>query len=244
MKFVNSIWYKRQDTLIYSATQVDATEVTHPTPNSIRALATCRWVRGRGDTLGHPTIHIDVTSPAPGIVSGKATHFKGPSVLPTPRWELFPDSPADPEAAVLSNTKNEDGSGTFKIASGDVEAVLKTQTETDQMFNLTYRTKTGKKLTDLGLNSIQHIVAPGELSDYGYGPTATTTIADPYLSPTRGRRKEPFMSLNFSLDVGEKVYGLGERFGPLVRNGSTIDIWNEDGATSSPYGELFSVNSA
>ncbi|GAA3340839.1 hypothetical protein GCM10020358_29890 [Amorphoplanes nipponensis] len=35
------------------------------------------------------------------------------------------------------------------------------------------------------------------------------------------------------LGVGEAVYGLGERFGPLVKNGQTVDIWNEDGGTSS-----------
>jgi len=35
------------------------------------------------------------------------------------------------------------------------------------------------------------------------------------------------------LGVGEAVYGLGERFGPLVKNGQSIDIWNDDGGTSS-----------
>ncbi len=35
------------------------------------------------------------------------------------------------------------------------------------------------------------------------------------------------------LGVGEAVYGLGERFGPLVKNGQSVDIWNEDGGTSS-----------
>ena len=29
------------------------------------------------------------------------------------------------------------------------------------------------------------------------------------------------------------VYGLGERFGPLVKNGQVVDIWNADGGTSS-----------
>jgi len=37
----------------------------------------------------------------------------------------------------------------------------------------------------------------------------------------------------FVLGVGTRVYGLGERFGPLVKNGQAIDIWNEDGGTSS-----------
>jgi alpha-D-xyloside xylohydrolase len=36
-----------------------------------------------------------------------------------------------------------------------------------------------------------------------------------------------------TLDVGECVYGLGERFTPFVKNGQTVDIWNEDGGTSS-----------
>lgn len=36
-----------------------------------------------------------------------------------------------------------------------------------------------------------------------------------------------------ALGVGELVYGLGERFGPLVKNGQVVDIWNADGGTSS-----------
>src|SRR5690606_16083723 len=36
-----------------------------------------------------------------------------------------------------------------------------------------------------------------------------------------------------ALEPGELVYGLGERFGPFVKNGQVVDIWNEDGGTSS-----------
>ncbi|UZN04471.1 alpha-xylosidase [Cellulomonas sp. S1-8] len=36
-----------------------------------------------------------------------------------------------------------------------------------------------------------------------------------------------------TLGVGEHVYGLGERFGSLVKNGQTVDIWNADGGTAS-----------
>ncbi|TDB76136.1 alpha-xylosidase [Micromonospora sp. KC723] len=36
-----------------------------------------------------------------------------------------------------------------------------------------------------------------------------------------------------ALGVGHTVYGLGERFGPLVKNGQPVDIWNADGGTSS-----------
>lgn len=35
------------------------------------------------------------------------------------------------------------------------------------------------------------------------------------------------------LGIGDTVYGLGERFGPLVKNGQAVDIWNADGGSSS-----------
>ncbi|MBM2620230.1 alpha-xylosidase [Actinoplanes sp. LDG1-06] len=44
---------------------------------------------------------------------------------------------------------------------------------------------------------------------------------------------EHFVHEQLDLGVGEAVYGLGERFGPLVKNGQSVDIWNEDGGTSS-----------
>lgn len=46
-------------------------------------------------------------------------------------------------------------------------------------------------------------------------------------------QKEVFMREQLSLDVGELIYGLGERFTSFVKNGQTIDIWNEDGGTGS-----------
>jgi len=42
-----------------------------------------------------------------------------------------------------------------------------------------------------------------------------------------------FMREQLSLGVDEHVYGLGERFGPLVKNGQVVDSWNADGGTAS-----------
>ncbi|MCL2128214.1 MAG: alpha-xylosidase [Treponema sp.] len=47
------------------------------------------------------------------------------------------------------------------------------------------------------------------------------------------RDKGRFIKEELSLSVGELVYGLGERFGPLVKNGQTVDLWNADGGTAS-----------
>ena len=42
-----------------------------------------------------------------------------------------------------------------------------------------------------------------------------------------------YLVTGLNLGVGERVYGLGERFTALVKNGQSIDIWNEDGGTAS-----------
>lgn len=44
-----------------------------------------------------------------------------------------------------------------------------------------------------------------------------------------------FMLNELTLSVGESIYGLGERFGPLIKNGQVVDLWNADGGTSSEY---------
>jgi alpha-D-xyloside xylohydrolase len=43
----------------------------------------------------------------------------------------------------------------------------------------------------------------------------------------------PYMREQLALDVGECVYGLGERFTAFVKNGQEVDIWNADGGTCS-----------
>lgn len=42
-----------------------------------------------------------------------------------------------------------------------------------------------------------------------------------------------YMVEQLALDVGEYVYGLGERFTPFVKNGQIVEMWNEDGGTAS-----------
>lgn len=45
--------------------------------------------------------------------------------------------------------------------------------------------------------------------------------------------KEIYFREQLELGIGEHIYGLGERFTNVVKNGQTVDIWNEDGGTSS-----------
>jgi len=62
-----------------------------------------------------------------------------------------------------------------------------------------------------------------------------------YLTSTSGKSmayiidpdKNTFVKECLELAPGENVYGLGERFTSFIKNGQTIDIWNEDGGTDS-----------
>ncbi len=44
---------------------------------------------------------------------------------------------------------------------------------------------------------------------------------------------DKYMCEHLNLSVSEKIYGFGERFTNFIKNGQTIDIWNEDGGTGT-----------
>ena len=45
--------------------------------------------------------------------------------------------------------------------------------------------------------------------------------------------KKNYIVEQLAIDIGEQIYGLGERFTPVIKNGQVIDMWNEDGGTAS-----------
>lgn len=45
------------------------------------------------------------------------------------------------------------------------------------------------------------------------------------------KEQKTYFRERLSLDIDETIYGLGERFGPLVKNGQIVESWNEDGGT-------------
>lgn len=42
-----------------------------------------------------------------------------------------------------------------------------------------------------------------------------------------------YLREQLDLGVGTQVFGLGERFGPLAKNGQVVDMWNADGGTAT-----------
>ncbi|WP_112180631.1 alpha-xylosidase [Paraliobacillus zengyii] len=66
-----------------------------------------------------------------------------------------------------------------------------------------------------------------------YGDKKLTQLDTKGIAWVQGPEKESYIRSQLNLNVGEYIYGLGERFTPFVRNGQAVDIWNEDGGTSS-----------
>ena len=77
--------------------------------------------------------------------------------------------------------------------------------------------------------------APASFTYY-YDGKKITNIGDRFghaMVSTMQTPQGPFMRCQFDVDIGEKLYGLGERFTPFVKNGQVVDMWNEDGGTCS-----------
>ncbi|MBB3108992.1 alpha-D-xyloside xylohydrolase [Paenibacillus phyllosphaerae] len=87
-------------------------------------------------------------------------------------------------------------------------------------------------LTSGGLSVKVDKQGPWNLAFTNYGKYATGSRSKrtAYL---RTQEKEAFFREQLDLGVSERIYGLGERFTPFVKNGQVVDIWNEDGGTSS-----------
>lgn len=72
-----------------------------------------------------------------------------------------------------------------------------------------------------------------KLTDSGWRDLAYVKTDWRGLAYDDGGMHDTYMRERLSLSVGELVYGFGERFTPFVKNGQTVEMWNEDGGTST-----------
>ncbi len=99
--------------------------------------------------------------------------------------------------------------GKIKIRNGELSLVIEDKDNWKMSF---YRK--GKKLTSSDFKSAAYI------------KEHDTEFMNEDLSSV-------YMREQLSLSVGELIYGLGERFTPFIKNGQTVETWNEDGGTST-----------
>lgn len=244
MKFNEGVWNPRENIKVCNAVEISQLS-THlddsasSTPNEmkaephVRALCTTRHIKHRGDLINKPTITVTVTSPAPGIIGVEAQHFLGRPRHHEPSAHLFPEGRPETEATVELDDHH------ILIRSGHGLAYAQIDRRPES-FSINFYNDHGEYVTALGKNSISwvlHAAASPMLSSKEY---AATTIQDPYYRPPAGQRRS-YMAMAMTLAHDEKVYGLGERFGPFIKNGQIIESSNDDGGASSDSGKLNTI---
>jgi alpha-D-xyloside xylohydrolase len=65
------------------------------------------------------------------------------------------------------------------------------------------------------------------------GTRAITSISGRQSGHVTVENEGTYMVQYLTLAVGETIYGLGERFTAFVKNGQSVDCWNEDGGTAT-----------
>jgi alpha-D-xyloside xylohydrolase len=173
------------------------------TDDSLVVVAPTKPITTRGDTLNLPVLTTTVAPHLPGIVRVRIEHHTGGGE--PLRFETKPSSGG-------SVRIDEDGSGV--VTSGGLEA----RVTRGAPWSLTFSAG-GRVLTSSGHRSQAWLrLAPGADVD---APPPGLSLGSTYVHE------------QLEIGVGAHVYGLGERFGPLVKNGQTVDLWNADGGTSS-----------
>ena len=162
----------------------------------------------RDDKIEGTILAVQITSPMPDVIRVHVNHFS-PAIVGHHNFEL--DYALRAEGVAI-----EDGEKEIRFTSGR----LTLRVGKGKPWSFQFEDETGRVVT----------AAP----DLGYVTVAGTP--KPPLSNGRlneGTRPGKYLMQRLTLGVGELIYGLGERFGPLVKNGQTVAIWNEDGGTSS-----------
>ncbi|MGV2983329.1 alpha-xylosidase [Microbacterium sp. AGC85] len=212
MKFTDGFWQLRPGvTALYAQEAYDiATTDDTPDGRGIVVTAPPMVIAKRGDVLNRPVLTTTLSSPAEGVIRVRIAHHEGG------RWHggfALPGATAAGEVSV-----SDDGGA---LTSGAITARI----TPGAPWNLSFEVD-GRRVTGSG-NKAQGYLRLSPDAQVDHGIVGNARSGAPALTGTT------FVHEQLDLGVGELIYGLGERFGPLVKNGQTVEIWNADGGTSS-----------
>jgi alpha-D-xyloside xylohydrolase len=207
VKFTDGFWQLRPGVDIdYAA---ESYEIRHEKA-AITIVAPTKVIEQRGDVLNRSTLTLTIDSPQPGVARVRSQHFLG--ATPPRRFALTSDD------RVGEVEVRDDG---ISLISGDLEVRI----GSGAPFSIEFFSA-GRRLTGLGHKSLGH-VRLGANAQVDQGPSSNAR------ERAIGPSSVEFSLAQLDLGIGELIYGLGERFGPLAKNGQSVDIWNADGGTSS-----------
>ena len=230
MKFTNGYWMIRDGVdALYAREAYEL--AADATTESLNVLAPPSVVRGRYDTLNLPTFNVDITTPAEGVIRVRAEHWQGATEYPG--FPLNADEPGNRDYVTVQANGNGDG----EVGVNGADVTLTTGGLTAKVvkgtpWNLTFIGEDGKVLTESAGKSLGRFKLGAE-SNVTAQPVGEFGVT---MDGSARDESDVFIAIQLHLSVGEDVYGLGERFGAYVKNGQSVDIWNEDGGTASEQG--------
>lgn len=212
MKFTDGFWQLRPGvTALYAHEAYDIHETDASTDGAgLVVTAPTAVIAGRGATLNRAVLTVTLSSPLEGVVRVRIAHHTGGS------WHGGFELPG----AVAG------GVGVADAASGTLTTgSLTARVSPGAPWSLSFE-HAGARLTGSGHKAQGYLRLSADAAvDHGIVGNARADSGLP--------EERTFVHEQLDLAVGEAIYGLGERFGPLVKNGQSIDIWNADGGTSS-----------
>lgn len=230
MKFTNGYWMIRDGVdALYAREAYEL--AADATTESLNVLAPTSVVRGRYDTLNLPTFNVDITTPAEGVIRVCAEHWQGATEYPG--FPLNADEPGNRDYVTVQANGN--GDGEVGVNGADVTLTtggLTVKVVKGAPWNLTFIGEDGKVLTESAGKSMGRFKLGAE-SNVTAQPVSEFGVT---MDGSARDESDVFIAIQLHLSVGEDVYGLGERFGAYVKNGQSVDIWNEDGGTASEQG--------
>ena len=230
MKFTNGYWMIRDGVdALYAREAYEL--AADATTESLNVLAPTSVVRGRYDTLNLPTFNADITTPAEGVIRVCAEHWQGATEYPG--FPLNADEPGNRDYVTVQANGN--GDGEVGVNGADVTLTtggLTVKVVKGAPWNLTFIGEDGKVLTESAGKSLGRFKLGAE-SNVTAQPVSEFGVT---MDGSARDESDVFIAIQLHLSVGEDVYGLGERFGAYVKNGQSVDIWNEDGGTASEQG--------
>lgn len=230
MKFTNGYWMIRDGVdALYAREAYEL--AADATTESLNVLAPTSVVRGRYDTLNLPTFNVDITTPAEGVIRVCAEHWQGATEYPG--FPLNADEPGNRDYVTVQANGN--GDGEVGVNGADVTLTtggLTVKVVKGAPWNLTFIGEDGKVLTESAGKSLGRFKLGAE-SNVTAQPVSEFGVT---MDGSARDESDVFIAIQLHLSVGEDVYGLGERFGAYVKNGQSVDIWNEDSGTASEQG--------
>lgn len=209
-RFTDGFWKTAQEYTLSYPEQVYRTETTS---DSLTIYASRTPIHHRGQTLQGPLFTVQYRAPFPGIIQVTLTHYEG-----TPAERLFQLNQDE-----SFHPKIVDSPESCSLTSG----ALKVELSKAERFSARF-TYNGRFLTQSGGHNAAYAV---ERRSHMEARKALDADCAFWQCPTP--QGNTFFREQLQLQVGETLYGLGERFTPFVKNGQEAVMYNGDGGTNS-----------